>query len=260
MRYYPETESDFEEFEKLNAEQWMLDCLKMNPDYLGWGVHEDYMCSDNGNWDSRVIVDSWGEFDFGLDNLNEMVNFYFSLERNNVQCECCEGSGYNKETKVIADDWYDFSNTGRRWDSKITQHEVDALVSAGRLMDFTHTFEPGKGWAKKSPEVTPTAEQVNTWNSGVGLGHDGINKSICVRARAEREGVFGFCDNCDGGGYVFTEKSARLAVTFWILHPRKGCSRGVMVKNIEQEELNKVKQYILEAKERNNSRFSGVCV
>lgn len=254
MKYYPD---NLKEVEELNAKDWMIECLKMNPDYLGWGVYEDYMSSDNGGWDSRVIVDCWDDFNFQLDDLNEMVNFYFSLERDNCQCHKCEGCGYNEETKKIYDDWYDLANTGRRWDSKLTQHEVDALVDANRLFNFTHNFVKGQGWVEKSPKYVPTADEVNAWNSR-GLGHDSINKYICVKARAQREGVFGHCDTCNGDGYIFTEDNGRLAITFWILHPRKGCSRGVMVKNIKETELDKVKKYILDAKNRNNDRFSKV--
>jgi hypothetical protein len=38
MRKYDENTA-----KKLNAEQWQLDLPKLNPDYVHWGPHEDYM-------------------------------------------------------------------------------------------------------------------------------------------------------------------------------------------------------------------------
>jgi len=242
MRNYPEDKSDLEDFSKLNAEDWMMEALKMNPDYVYWGPYEDYMCSEKSGWDSRVIVDSWDDFGLGLDDLNEVVNFYFEISRSSEECCDCEGSGYNKETQIISDTWYDFENIGRKWSYSITQDEVEALWDAGRLR---HDFES-----------KPTAEEVNAWARGKTMGHDAINKWICVEQRAKRLGVYGKCDNCHGDGYIFTEPKAKLGLVLWVLHPRKGCSRGVHVKEIRQNELPFVIKYLQMAAERNANRFS----
>jgi len=247
MRNYPTEEYESKELEELNAEQWMVDALKMNPGYVGWGPYEYYMCDDKGGWASRVILESWEDNGFGLDELNEVVNFYFEVTRASKECESCAGGGYNPETKKIADAWYDFEGTGSRWCDKITQDEVQALLDSNRLSDLTRGRE----------NYTPTADEVNAWN-GKGFGHDEINRFICIEQRAKRLGVWGHCEHCHGNGYVFTEPKAKLGLILWVLHPRKGCSRGVHFKEIKKEEIPKVVDYLKSAKKRNNDRFSAL--
>ena len=241
MRYYPEDESDKEDVEQLNAESWMIESLKMNPGYCSWGPYEDYMWKENEGWDSRVIIANWEDFDWQLNELNEVVNFYFEVTRDSKPCEHCDQSGYNPETKRIADDWYDFAGTGREWCHNITQDEVDALVENKRLWDFK-----GKN---------PTADEVNQW-SQKGIGHDAINRMICVEQRAKRLGVYGQCEHCEGYGHIYTEDKGKLGLVLWVLHPRKGCSRGIHIKEIQKHELTSAVNYLLHAAERNQNRFS----
>lgn len=152
-------------------------------------------------------------FDWPLNKVWEgFLNPHYQRQR---KCPFCDGSGYNEPTKQIADDWYDFEGTGRRWCDSITQDEVDALIERGRLMDFTHRFEPGKGWQKREPEPKVTAEQVNAWSAGRGMGHDAINQMICVETRATREGVYGLCEHCDGDGEVWRTEADRIAAEAW---------------------------------------------
>ena len=54
MRNYDE-----EEVKELNAEQWQIDLLKLNPEYVHWGPHEDYMYNDGKGWNGRVIHETW---------------------------------------------------------------------------------------------------------------------------------------------------------------------------------------------------------
>src|SRR5690242_11491518 len=42
------------------------------------------------------------------------------------------------------------------WCHHLSQVDVDALVAAGRLMDFTHTWNRETRWQKIEPPVTPT--------------------------------------------------------------------------------------------------------
>lgn len=131
-----------------------------------------------------------------------------------LDCKACDRSGYNPATKAIADDWYDFAGTGRRWINNITQDEVQALVDGGRLMDFTHEWVPGDGWKEKNPPCVPTATQVNAW-SEKGMGHDAINRWICVEARATRLGVFGKCETCGGTGEIWQSPEIEKLAEEW---------------------------------------------
>ena len=242
MRYYPSDEYDWEEIKELglNKNDWKINILKKNPDYLSWGNHEDYMIKKNKSWESPVELENIENL-WELDDLNELVNFYFEIYRNSKECKWCEGTGLNPATKKISDDWYDFENKGTRWCDKITQDEVDTLWNEGRLSDF---------------KEKPTAEQVNEWERGKGLGHDAINRCICIEQRAKRLGVYGHCSTCQGKGYNYTEDKVHLGLQMWFIHPRKGASRGVYLKNIEKEELPKVIMYLKEAQKRNNEKFS----
>ena len=127
------------------------------------------------------------------------INPYYKDQKD---CPFCNGSGYNKATKRISDEWYSFEDRSKQWCHNITQDEVQALVDKNRLMNFTHTFISGKGWIKKDPAYIPTAEEVNEW-SKTRLGHDAINQWICVEARAKRLGVYGNCEYCNGEGVIW---------------------------------------------------------
>lgn len=197
------------------------------------------------------------DFDWDLDDLNEIVNFYFEIERKSEHCEECGQTGYNPETRQISEDWYDFEHTGRKWNHNITQDEVQALVDRDRLHDFTHTYEKSVGWQKREDGYIPTAEEVNAW-SKEGFGHDSINHYVCVNQRAERLGVYGLCSSCEGEGYVYTEPAAKLGLVLWVIHPRKGCSRGIHIKDLKQENVIPAMKYLTEAMERNANRFSGI--
>lgn len=89
MRY-----RDHEEAERLGAEPWQLALLDANPAYLGWGPHEDYMWNEGEGWNSSVITPTWKEFGpWALNDLNECVNFYFSIKRESAECSACKGKG-----------------------------------------------------------------------------------------------------------------------------------------------------------------------
>jgi hypothetical protein len=250
---FPKDKYDQNELARLNAEPWMVEQLKLNPDYVSWGPHEDYMYKEKGakGWDAPVEYASWKGFSWALDEMNECVNFYFQVTREFVDCDACDQTGYNPETKKISDDFYDFENTGRRWCEKITQDEVDALLEAGRLRTFRN------GSFHKDPL---TAEFVNAANRSVGKGfdyfHDAINYGILIKTRATRLGVFGRCAKCDGHGRAFTAPAAHLQLVLWVLHPRKGCSRGVEIKQVDQDDLPSVYAWLRTADERNRERFS----
>jgi hypothetical protein len=307
MKYH-----DDEEAARLNAEQWQLDLLKLNPEYLGWGPHEDYMIVRGEGWNAPQTFATWAEFGpWELNDLNECVNFYFTVNRASEDCTTCAGKGTHPDAQWISESWYSHSSpfkpqgframqaeafmerfggptrrlhgfgnypseellakygpafrefceemrTRGHWSDAITQDEVQALVDGHRLMDFTHTFTAGEGWKPKEPSVVPTADEVNAWARGRGMGHDSINHWIAVKRRCERLGVPSQCPACEGHGYVHTEPAAHVSLTLWWLHPRKGCSRGLEVTRLQQEDMPAVFAFLRGAAERNAERFSRI--
>jgi hypothetical protein len=100
MRQYPSNEKDDQQnLAMLNAETWQIELLKLNPSYLWWGCYEDYMSDDNKGWSSRTIMENWDECkNWDLDELNELVNFYFEVYRKSEPCE--------DKAKVALQLWY----------------------------------------------------------------------------------------------------------------------------------------------------------
>lgn len=199
------------------------------------------MTDKNSQWGSPVEIETVDDL-WELNDLNELVHFYFFVERENHICPDCDGEGLNKATCELNRSWYDFERTGKRWCDKITQDEVDALWESGRL---TSTFKE-----------KPTCEEVNKLQKEMSI-HDAINRWICVKARAKRLGVYGDCENKNCvDGYIYDKEEATLSLQMWFLHPRKGGSRGVILKNIQENEVQKVIDYLKIARDRNNERFS----
>src|SRR5574343_669407 len=241
MRSYdPNSEYDAEQLKKIKAEPWQVELLLLNPDYTCWGPHEDYMWKEESGWDSRQLFESWDDFGpWELDDLHEIVNFYFSVSRASKECESCSGSGLTQAADKLNNTFHSW------WGKNLTQDEADALWDANRL--------------RRDFKEKPTAEQVNEWaKTARGLAHDAINRHICLDARTKRLGIEKHCPDCKGDGYIYTSDVSTVSLTLWMLHPRKGCSRGVEVANITQDELPKVFSYLRQAADRNANRFSKI--
>lgn len=235
---------DDEEAKRLNAEPWQLALLDLNPGYVSWGPHEGYMWTKDGGWNSPQISATWADFKgWNLDDLNECVNFYFSIHRPNKECPACGGNGYHEKAQQIVNTFYAHMNDrGEHWNDKITQDELDALKEAKRV------------------DQSATVESVNADNrpGARKMGHDGVNRHILTEARLKRVGLPVTCDKCEGRGYVYTSDKAHASLTLWWLHPRKGCSRGLEVTTIEQADLPAIYALLREAAARNAERFSRI--
>jgi hypothetical protein len=299
MRSYDETDKyDQENVERLKAPAWMLAQLALNPSYVHWGPHEDYMWKKGDGWDSPILHENWSEGKLGLDELNEVANFYFEIARDSKECETCGGDGYHPDAHWISESFYSHSSPfkvpneserramavmdqfnegqssrrvlnsffpstaliekygipffefcqetqqrGGSWNDAITEDEAAVLVEAGRGRHDNLT----------------TAADFNAAQGKDGLmGHDAINRSFLIEQRCKRLGVPKTCPTCDGHGYVYTADECRLGLILWVLHPRKGCSRGWEIKNIQQSELSDVYAFLAEAAERNQQRFHAV--
>lgn len=132
-------------------------------------------------------------------------------ERNVERAPHFYGAGNHaiqREAERLTDLW------NAAWSHHLSQDDVDALIDGDRLWDFTRTWSPESGWQAKEPPYRPTAAEVNEWSLRT-LGHDGINQSICVQARAEREGVELLCGTCRGHGGVEAFKGQRKLAKKW---------------------------------------------
>lgn len=247
MRIYDNTES---EIDALKAETWQLDLLKLNPDYVSWGPYEDYMNAKSEGWSSPSFFNNWKDFsEWKLDDYNECVNFYFEVERESKNCTC--ENGYHEDAIEVVNGFYDYSSTsGIGWKSNITDDEYQMLLANGRIdknkVDDCFVFL--------------TKEEVNKQNErgSRGLGHDGINRYLLISQRLKRLSIQEKCEICDGKSYVYIKDKAHVNLILWMLHPRKGASRGVEVKNINKEDLENVFLFLKEAANRNAQRFSKI--
>lgn len=306
MRCYdPEDEWDVKSKDELGPSDWQLDLLKLNPEYVHWGPHEDYMGKGkDAGWEAPIAYSSWSEHNMKLDDLNEVVHFYFQIDRESKTCPVCQGTGYHPDAQWVSESFYEHSSPFKplteseyrtraflrgfsrqdpdapdnifdqnkanfpseeilekygpefrkfceemrdhpehSWRKNITEDEAQVLIDAGR----------GRG----SREGLVTAQDFNRAESSYGMtGHDAINQSILVEARLKRFGIPQKCEECNGHGYVYTKDHTTLNLVYWLIHPRKGASRGVEVKNIQREELPEVFAFLKEAADRNAQRFS----
>jgi len=121
------------------------------------------------------------------------------------------GAGENattREAQRLADLW------NGSWSHHLAQDDVDALIEAGRLMDFTHEWSKENGWQPKSPAPTVSATDVNLWSLS-GFGHDSINCGVVIKAHCARTGAAHLCPVCEGHGSVETYAGQRAEADAW---------------------------------------------
>ena len=140
---------------------------------------------------------------------------------NSTECTLCGGGGLNPATKKLSDNWYTHLRTDGKegWMYHLEEADVQVLLDAGRLMDFTRVAineeqkeivkeKIAKGennWLPFDNGCIPSPEEVNIW-AKKGFGHDSVNQWICVKAKAKRLGVYGECPHCKGKGYYYCEE------------------------------------------------------
>lgn len=155
-----------------------------------WYGHVPFRPEDNGS--VPLTTDTPAVREFAERNVQRDPWFYGGSSEYNI----------TREARRLCDLW------NGMWCHHLNQDDVDALIEAGRLMDFTHHLVPredGKGsrWEKTEPQPEVTAEMVNEWSIR-GFGHDSINAGRAVEARCQREGVSDTCATC--GGHASLER------------------------------------------------------
>lgn len=159
------------------------------------------------------------------------------------KCPHCDSMGVNPETLKLYKTFYDSEGHGyrweyirdhkgnaidtvgdcRRWCDQITQDECNKLYEEGRLnSNRTHDLVQKEGadhfhWVEKPDAVRPTAAEINAANApgARGMGHDAINMWILIKARANRLGVWGYCEHCDGKGHIWDSQEAKRLYESW---------------------------------------------
>lgn len=117
-------------------------------------------------------------------------------------CTACEQTDYSPEARAISETFYPHQISGPNaarlaWHDKISQDEVDYLLSKGRLS----TWRDG-AW-QHDPR---SAAEVNASQHSHGLdSHDGINRMYLIEFRCERLGIAQHCPACEGHGDIATE-------------------------------------------------------
>lgn len=159
------------------------------------------------------------------------------------ECDECEGLGWSKEYNELSDKWYSNDNykwkpnpfrEGARynsiaWNNNLEQEDVDALIEADRLFDFTRVpineeqkeivrkkvADGENSWLPFNNGYRPTAQEVNEWNLK-SFGHDSINRSIVIKARLAKEGKSHLCSKCDGTGENWQHPKAKENYENWV--------------------------------------------
>ncbi len=136
---------------------------------------------------------------FAKRNCEHSPDFYGKTER-----------AIRREATRLAEDCFD-----NHWSHHLAQADVDELIKADRLRDFTHDWTRENGWVPKNPPVHPTAEQVNVWSISGGMGHDSINCWVCVKAKCKRLNQPDTCGVCNGNGIDPADKETYDKMEAW---------------------------------------------
>jgi hypothetical protein len=85
------------------------------------------------------------------------------------------------------------------WCHHLNADDVEALLAADRLWDFTRAWSREHRWQRVLGGRAPTPQEVNDWSIS-GMGHDSLNRGIVVEAKCRRAGLDPICANCNGHG------------------------------------------------------------
>jgi hypothetical protein len=111
-----------------------------------------------------------------------------------------------REGRRLADLW------NGAWMHHLTQDDVDALVAADRLRDFTHVWSREHGWQARDPKPAVTAAEVNRWSLTPGAWPD---FGPVLEARCAKAGVPYTCQACGGHGSIEVYEGQRAEAEAW---------------------------------------------
>lgn len=120
------------------------------------------------------------------------------------------------------------SHWNASWSHHLDADDVQALIDADRLWDFTrHPRTPaqeevvrqemadgGNSWLPESNGYVPSPQEVNDWSIGA-MGHDSINQWTCVSAKCKRLGLNDTCSTCGGEGSYWDSPEAKVVAETW---------------------------------------------
>jgi hypothetical protein len=98
-----------------------------------------------------------------------------------------------------------------QWAHHLNADDVQALIDADRLRDFTHTWSKETGWVKKDPPYIPTVEEVNNYS----LGGFGVDSWPIIQAEAKRLGIDIYCSACNGDGSYWPDPEMQKLCEAW---------------------------------------------
>lgn len=176
-----------------NGDGYSPKAKKLNDKWYGWTPFDPAEKESVPFSDSHPKILALAER-----NIRNSPDHYGELNEFNV----------SKEARRLA------SIYNKGWNHHLHQRDVDALVDADRLFDFTRDFVPGQGWIKKNPVPFVSAKEVNEWSLG-GFGHDAINAGIVIRTECERLGYELLCEKCAGHGEVWRSGADKIASEEW---------------------------------------------
>jgi hypothetical protein len=115
-----------------------------------------------------------------------------------------------------------------QWSHHLNQDDVNALIKAERLWDFTRNPRTpeqveivkkkvaggGNSWLPEGNGYVPSAEEVNRW-SLFGMSHDSINQWVVIKAEAKRLKLKSKCSSCKGEGTLWPDKSTKNKYSRW---------------------------------------------
>ena len=158
MRHYPNDKSDKKDAKEIGALPWMLNALRLNPSYMGWGPHEDYMIQKKGSdhgWATNLVIDSWKDFQWTPDDLNVIANFYFEIDRESKKCPTCGGSGFHVDAQWVTNSWY-------RHTSPFTVSNYQEMQAKAIMESFggeDHESQVGRGVNINDPRLQKMVEK-----------------------------------------------------------------------------------------------------